>query len=390
MEFKLKGAASATGHLSEPVVAVVPSRWATAAAASTGSYTPQLLNEQHMPAVRVKGVAVLFIGCLATEARKKCRNKRHRACRVVRNQSTSSHPAGVSAPRTFYELLGVPQSASASAIKHAYHSKMKACHPDVCGEQGVEMTMLLNEAYALLQEPETRRAYDVTLPRPNEGHSQVEEESDGYDLRPVWQYKPATKEDRGQVKPIWRNKPRSRSHYGQVAEEDRGEKWEAQRFLYVNPFNCIACHNCTDVAPRTFGWDHFTGRARVWQQWGDSEEYCDCSVMSCPVDCIHWVGREELAVLEHVTATTVYDMGGQLPCPMSNRNGFVVGGFSDPFALAEKFLRTLSKDRKSAREKIRKATGQMQRIRLRIQEAFRMLPPAVRQLVWPRWPALKS
>jgi ferredoxin len=390
MEFKLKGSASATGHFSETIVAVVPSHW-TAEAAPTRSHASQLLNEQYMAAARVRGVAVLAIGCLAAEARKKCRRQRPNASsRVARGEATSPRPGGVSAPQTYYELLGVHPSADNSAIKHAYHSKMKACHPDVCGEEGCEMTMMLNEAYTLLQEPETRRAYDLTLPRPDEDHCQAEEEDDGNDLLPVWQYKPATKEDRGLEKPKWKNRPRSRSHYSQVPHHDRGSKWEAQQFLYVNPFSCIACRNCTDVAPKTFGWDHLTGRARVWQQWGDSEEYCDYSVMSCPVDCIHWVGREELQALEYVTATAIYDTGGQLPCPMGMRNGLAVGGVEDPFELADKFLRTLSKKRKSAREKVKKATGQvLQRIRLRIQEAFQQLPPAVRQLAWPRWFALK-
>jgi len=113
--------------------------------------------------------------------------------------------------------------------------------------------------------------------------------------------------------------------------------------------------------------------------------------MSCPVDCIHWVGREELQALEYVTATAIHDVGGQLPCAISNRNGFSTGGFIDPFEMAQKLLRTLSDKRKRARAKIRKASGQTQQhIRLRIQEAFRRLPFAVRQLAWPRWPTLKA
>lgn len=388
MECELRGAATAMGH-SGTTVAVVTGHWA-AVAAATGPCNLQLLNEHHMAAARVKGVAVFALGCVAAEVRRKCHHRRRGAGRVACGEATLERPAEVIAPKTFYELLGVPPSADDRAIKHAYHSKMKACHPDVSGEQGVEMTLLLNEAYALLRQPEMRRSYDSTLPRPGEDHSQVEEENDGYDLGPDWKYKPAGKEERGVEKPVWRNRPRSRSHYSQVPEEDRSEKWEAQQFLYVNTFNCIACRNCLDVAPKTFTWDNFTGRAKVFQQWGDSEEYCDYSVMSCPVDCIHWVSREELQALEHVTATAVYDCGGQLPCAMCNRNGFKMGEFTDPFELAQKFLRTLSKKRERARAKIRKATGQTQHIRLRIQDAFRRLPSAVRQLAWPRWQALKA
>jgi curved DNA-binding protein CbpA len=382
MELELRGAAAATGHT------VVTGHWA-AVAAATGPCNPQLLKEQHMAATRVKGVAVFALGCVAAEARRKCRHRRRGAGRVARGEATLECPAELSAPKTFYELLGVPQSADNGAIKHAYHSKMKACHPDVSGEQGVEMALLLNEAYALLRQPEMRRSYDNTLPRPGEDHSQVEEEDDGYDLRPVWKYKPASKEECGVEKPVWRNRPRSRSNYDRVPEEDRGEKWEAQQFLYVNTFNCIACRNCLDVAPKTFTWDNFTGRAKVFQQWGDSEEYIDYSLMSCPVDCIHWVGREELQAIEHVTATAVYDCGGQLPCAMGLRNGIVAGDFVDPFSMAMDFRQKLKRDRKEATDKIRRQTGMnIQKVKLRIQEAFNRLPSAVRQLAWPRWAAL--
>lgn len=384
MEFSLTSAAPATGHMPETAAAVLPNRWA----ATARTYTPHFSSEQHAAAARVRGVALFAFGCLAAEAHKKCRLHRRRAGVVARREAALSSPEGVSMPKTYYELLGVPSSADNKAIKHAYHSKMKACHPDVCGVEGVEMTMLLNEAYALLQEPHKRHAYDATLPRPNEDHSHVEEE---YDLGPVWHYRPCTKEDRGEVKPTWKNRPRSRSRYSQVPEDDRGEKWQAQKFLFVDPFACIACRNCTDVAPKTFGWDNSIGRAKTWQQWGDSEEYCECAVMSCPVDCIHWVGREELQALEHVTANAVYDSGGQLPCPMMARNGFKVGGdLTNPFNLADEFMKKLSRNRKRAAEKVVKdATGQVQHVKLRIQEAYRKLPRAVRQFAWPRWAALK-
>mmetsp|Transcript_120656 Transcript_120656/g.235008 ORF Transcript_120656/g.235008 Transcript_120656/m.235008 type:complete len:388 (+) Transcript_120656:36-1199(+) len=387
MKCELQGAIPATNHFAEAVVTVVPRDWAREATAN-GPSTPQLLNEQHLAAVRGRGVAVLALGCFIAEARKKRRRQRRSAGMVVHSVMTS---AEVSAPQTYYELLGVPPSAGKSEIKHAYHLKMKACHPDICGEQGVDMAKLLNEAYALLQVPETRSAYDLTLPSQNESHSQVEAEDDEYDLNPFWQFKPMTKEDRGMVAPTWKNRPRSRSNYNKVAEEDRGENWEDQKFVYVNPFNCIACRNCLDVSPKTFGWDNFTGRAKVFNQWGESEEYISCSVQSCPVDCIHWVGREELQALEYVTARAVYDDGGQLPCPMSNRNGFHAGGtLLDPFEMAKDFMRKLNNDRQRAREKIKKATGQVSRVRLRIQEVFRKLPPAVRQLAWPRWRALNA
>ena len=40
------------------------------------------------------------------------------------------------------------------------------------------------------------------------------------------------------------------------------------------------------------------GRARVFQQWGDSEETIQVAIETCPVDCIHYVPYDELVRLE--------------------------------------------------------------------------------------------
>ena len=43
--------------------------------------------------------------------------------------------------------------------------------------------------------------------------------------------------------------------------------------------------------------DHH-GRARVHRQWGDSEDEIREAMDLCPVDCIHYVSRSQLALLE--------------------------------------------------------------------------------------------
>jgi len=372
--------ASRAGVVSEAPVIAGPNHQAVA----TPPNVVQLLRQQDIVAARARGVAALAIGCLAAEARRRRRHHLRGAGRIVWCQATANMQA--TAPRNFYELLGVSSDSDESVIKHAYHNKMKACHPDVSGPEGVEMSILLNEAYALLRDRERRQTYDLTLPK---AHEDVADEADPDDLGPNWKYRPHWKEERGREKPIWRNQPRSRSRYEQLPEEDRGEKWEAQQFLYVDVFSCISCRNCLDVAPKTFGIDLFTGRAKVFQQWGDSEEYGDYAVMSCPVDCIHWVGREELQALEHVTAVEVYEQGGILPCPMGLRNNIVTGEFTDPFEASMRFQQKLKRDRSEAKEKIRRSAGvDIGHVKLRIQEAFKKLPHAVRQLGWPRWSAL--
>jgi len=40
------------------------------------------------------------------------------------------------------------------------------------------------------------------------------------------------------------------------------------------------------------------GRARVFQQWGDSDETIQIAIETCPVDCIHYVPYDELERLE--------------------------------------------------------------------------------------------
>ncbi|CAK7328092.1 unnamed protein product [Dovyalis caffra] len=44
--------------------------------------------------------------------------------------------------------------------------------------------------------------------------------------------------------------------------------------------------------------DESIGCARVKVQYGDDPQKIEVSVESCPVNCIHWVDREELALLE--------------------------------------------------------------------------------------------
>ncbi|KAJ0692633.1 hypothetical protein HanPI659440_Chr15g0588171 [Helianthus annuus] len=43
-----------------------------------------------------------------------------------------------------------------------------------------------------------------------------------------------------------------------------------------------------------------TGCARVKVQFGDDDTSIEVAVESCPLDCIHWVEREDLAVLEYL------------------------------------------------------------------------------------------
>lgn len=71
-----------------------------------------------------------------------------------------------------------------------------------------------------------------------------------------------------------------------------------QNGVYVDEVSCIGCTHCSHVARNTFYIESDHGRARVFQQDGDSESMIQEAIDTCPVDCIHWVDYTELKQLE--------------------------------------------------------------------------------------------
>jgi molecular chaperone DnaJ len=65
------------------------------------------------------------------------------------------------AQRDYYDVLGVPRSASADELKAAFRRLARQYHPDVNKEADAEERFKeINEAYAVLSDPEKRAAYD--------------------------------------------------------------------------------------------------------------------------------------------------------------------------------------------------------------------------------------
>ncbi|KAL3692905.1 hypothetical protein R1sor_006556 [Riccia sorocarpa] len=188
-------------------------------------------------------------------------------CAAPNNSSSKSKGAAANASplplRDHYELLGVSVDANPTEIRQAYRMLQKKHHPDLVGPQGHAMTLLLNEAYQTLMDENLRAAY-------NTAHS----------------YK-VTMRRAGQ-------KDFTGSTYSMWVGPDRPQG------LFVDENVCVGCRECVFAAPNTFMMDESTGCARVRAQWADSEAEVKMAREVCPVNCIHFVEREDLPILEYL------------------------------------------------------------------------------------------
>ena len=168
------------------------------------------------------------------------------------------------APCDFFELLGLDCDCDAKEVKAAFRRLTKMTHPDVVGAVAEPLAVLLNSAYATLSNDATRDAYREAV----EGARKSFDGGSRFDGKPVSQW------------------------LGPESET---------KAIFVDESTCIGCRACVTWAEGTFEMveDQNAGRARCTRQWNDDEETMQIAVEMCPVDCIYWVKRSQLAILEY-------------------------------------------------------------------------------------------
>eukprot|EP00471_Norrisiella_sphaerica_P006267 CAMPEP_0184480084 /NCGR_PEP_ID=MMETSP0113_2-20130426/1579_1 /TAXON_ID=91329 /ORGANISM="Norrisiella sphaerica, Strain BC52" /LENGTH=415 /DNA_ID=CAMNT_0026858345 /DNA_START=161 /DNA_END=1408 /DNA_ORIENTATION=+ len=247
---------------------------------------------------------------------------------------------GYATPADFYQLLGVDEKANKTEMKKAYRSIFRKCHPDVIGEEANEFCELVNIAYDILSDEKQRPIYDSEL----EAFKLIE--GDQFDGRP-------------------------KSQWGGCCNATEN------RAVFVDELTCIGCRMCNNVAPDTFGIEETWGRARVKTQWGNYEEDLADAIDSCPVDCIYWVQRRQLPLLEYIMGI----------CNRVSVAAMMNGAAArdSPFARAETFLKT----RKSAKvdSSLNLETNMIhnEKLQAAIARAWLQLPVNVRDTLWPQY-----
>lgn len=94
----------------------------------------------------------------------------------------------MAAPKDYYKILGVDETADAKTIKAAYRRLARKHHPDAAGKGNEEQFKAINEAYHVLSDPAKRAEYD----RLRRGYAQREQAGFGTGFRRVWNAREAT------------------------------------------------------------------------------------------------------------------------------------------------------------------------------------------------------
>ena len=272
-----------------------------------------------------------------------------------------------------YALLGVSPDAPVDEIRLSYRERMKRCHPDVAASRAdpdpahlrrtrldspfaafdedddprassplddrtmrerdaAEASQLLNRAWRVLRDPESRAAYDS-------GRAL-------FGSRSLFGSRPFDGE------PLSKN-----------------ARPDLPFALFVDEGLCIGCRGCAQAAPNTFKMRDAYNVARVDVQWADSEEDLDVAVACCPKDCIHTVPKADLPLLEWIHASQPRQR--VTLCSVESMSGRGKGLEESPFVAAERFERRRAEmlrdaaadaDRRRARERAEAALARVNNV----------------------------
>jgi curved DNA-binding protein CbpA len=79
-------------------------------------------------------------------------------------------------PKDYYSILNIPHNASEREIKKAYRVQAKKFHPDSSSvEESEDIFKEITEAYGILSDPEKKKKYDSSLPKPEPPPSRQDE-----------------------------------------------------------------------------------------------------------------------------------------------------------------------------------------------------------------------
>lgn len=161
-------------------------------------------------------------------------------------------------PKDYYKILEVNEKADAAAIKKAYRRLARQYHPDVSGQTGDEKFKEINEAYAVLSDPERRAEYD----RLRQGYTEFQSRGQGQGFRRVahdW-----SSQDLGGVGSFFEDLFSGRVNRANPAS--RGVPEESVRLtleqvasgttiaLTINEMReCVVCHGRDATCPRCGG-----------------------------------------------------------------------------------------------------------------------------------------
>jgi ferredoxin len=257
------------------------------------------------------------------------------------------------APCDFFELLGVDTGASAVDVKAAFRKLQRCVHPDIAGAAAEPLAVLLNSAYATLMDDIVREAYKKTV----EASRRVFANGSLFDGRPV-------------------------------------SKWNGpdteRAAVFVDESACIGCKSCTLYAPNTFEMveDFNAGRARCTTQWGNDLETTQIAIELCPVDCIFWVQRSELPILEYAMKGCKREDIAIMARRRSGNMGSAPSG-TNPFANAERMLKMRREGKAFLNEAGEGGTykGHDEKLGGAITAAWLALPNEAREKGWPSWSA---